>query len=315
MEGLGEALLAPRTSHLAPRTTPCLPVFLSPFNKTLHTLLLLLCVLLLTSCYHKKPLTERYYGENYNFIVRTDSIEMISSQPEEEVSNMPTDTIVFYKDEQLVVVDFRIMPQDSIDSVWVQVAHDQFTFGWTRESTLLPNVDPDDPISQFISTFSNRHLLIFLLIISVIAAVYVVRIVYRKNARIVHFNDISTPYPAALCLVIATSATLYATIQMYAPDMWRRFYFHPTLNPFAAGLLIGLFLITVWLIVIVGLAAVDEVRKRLPFGEAFLYLCGLAAVIAALYIVFSVTTLYYVGYPLLAVYWLWALRRMKNPQK
>ena len=286
-----------------------------PLTKTLHTLLLLLCVLLLTSCYHKKPLTERYYGENYNFIVRTDSIEMISSQPEEEVSNMPTDTIVFYKNEQLVVVDFRIMPQDSIDSVWVQVAHDQFTFGWTRESTLLPNVDPDDPISQFISTFSNRHLLIFLLIISVIAAVYVVRIVYRKNARIVFFNDISTPYPAALCLVIATSATLYATIQMYAPDMWRRFYFHPTLNPFAAGLLIGLFLITVWLIVIVGLAAVDEVRKRLPFGEAFLYLCGLAAVIAALYIVFSVTTLYYVGYPLLFFYWMWALRRIKNPQK
>jgi hypothetical protein len=71
---------------------------------------------------------------------------MIPSQPEEEVSNMPTDTIVFYKNEQLVVVDFRIMPQDSIDSVWVQVAHDQFTFGWTRESTLLPNVDPDDPI-------------------------------------------------------------------------------------------------------------------------------------------------------------------------
>ena len=271
--------------------------------------------LLLTSCYHKKPLTERYYGENYNFIVRTDSIEMISSQPEEEVSNMPTDTIVFYKNEQLVVVDFRIMPQDSIDSVWVQVAHDQFTFGWTRESTLLPNVDPDDPISQFISTFSNRHLLIFLIVISIIAVVYVVRIIRRKNARIVHFNDISTPYPAALCLVIATSATLYATIQMYAPDMWRRFYFHPTLNPFAAGLLIGLFLITVWLIVIVGLAAVDEVRKRLPFGEAFLYLCGLAAVIAALYIVFSVTTLYYVGYPLLIFYWLWALRRLKNPHK
>ena len=70
-----------------------------PPTKTLHTLLLLLCVLLLTSCYHKKPLTERYYGENYNFIVRTDSIEMISSQPEEEVSNMPTDTIVFYKND------------------------------------------------------------------------------------------------------------------------------------------------------------------------------------------------------------------------
>ncbi|MBQ7423358.1 MAG: zinc ribbon domain-containing protein [Prevotella sp.] len=276
---------------------------------------LLVLVLLLTGCYHRQPTTERYYGENFNFIVRADSLELITSQPEEEVSQMPTDTIVFYKNEQLVVVDFRIIPQDSIDSVWVHLAHDQFSFGWTRESTLLPSVDPDDPISQFISTFSNRHLLIFLIVISIIASVYLYKIISRKNAHIVHFNDIDTPYPAALCLTVATSAALYASIQMFAPDMWRHFYFHPTLNPFAVVPLIGIFLATVWLIVIVGLATVDEVRKRLPFGEAVLYLFGVGAVCAALYIVFSVTTLYYVGYPLLAIYWLWAIRRFTHGGK
>lgn len=280
-----------------------------------NIVLLVLGVLLLAGCYHHHPDTKRYYGENFNFIVRADSIELITSQPEEEVSQMPTDTIVFYKNEQLVVVDFRIMPQDSIDSVWVHLAHNQFSFGWTRESTLLPAVDPDDPISQFISTFSNRHLLIFLIVISIIAGVYLTKIIRRKNAHIVHFNDIDTPYPAVLCLTVATSAALYASIQMFAPDMWRQFYFHPTLNPFAQVPLIGIFLATVWLMVIVGLAAVDEVRKRLPFGEAILYLCGVGAVCAALYIIFSVTTLYYVGYPLLVAYWYWAVRRLTRDGK
>ena len=40
-----------------------------------------------------------------------------------------------------------------------------------------------------------------------------------------------------------------------------------------------------------------------------LYLCGLAGVCAVNYIVFSISTLYYVGYPLLLVYGYWAVSR------
>ena len=56
----------------------------------------------------------------------------------------------------------------------------------------------------------------------------------------------------------------------------------------------------------------DEVRKSLPFDEAVVYLFGLAGVCAVDYIVFSFTTLYYIGYPLLAAYFWFAIRRWRK---
>jgi hypothetical protein len=69
------------------------------------------------------------------------------------------------------------------------------------------------------------------------------------------------------------------------------------------------FIIGVWAIIIVAIATVDDVTRMLPLGEAFLYLIGLAAVCAVCYVVFSITTLYYIGYPLLIAYFIFAFRR------
>ena len=96
---------------------------------------------------------KHHYSENFNFVVKADTLYLMRSQPEEAVSMMPIDTFPVNRHDHLVVADIRIMPNDSIDSVWVQVARDQMTFGWAHESELLPKVVPDDPISQFISTF------------------------------------------------------------------------------------------------------------------------------------------------------------------
>jgi len=131
----------------------------------------------------------------------------------------------------------------------------------------------------------------------------------------VHFNDIDTPYPTALALTVATSAVLYASIQNFAPQLWRHFYFHPTLNPLIAPLPIGIFLASCWAIVIVGLAAVDEVRKRLSATDTLVYLCGLAGVCVINYIVFTFTTTYYVGYLLLAAYFVMTIRKGKETVK
>jgi uncharacterized membrane protein SirB2 len=60
---------------------------------------------------------------------------------------------------------------------------------------------------------------------------------------------------------------------------------------------------------IIAIAVVDDVRTLLPFGEALLYLGGLAAVCAVNYIVFSITTLWYIGYVLLVVYIVFAIRQ------
>jgi hypothetical protein len=256
-----------------------------------------------------------HYSSNYNFVVKADSLVLSKLQPEETLSHLQEDSLVVYKNDHLVVADIRIMSADSIDSVWVQVARDQQTFGWIHESKLLPNVVPDDPISLFISTFSDIHLLVFLVIIVLISVYYIMRKLLSASLPIVHLRDINSIYPTLLVLLVATSATFYASIQLFAPQVWHHFYFHPTLNPFSVPLPLNLFLLSVWAILLIGLAAIDDVRHLLPLGDAVLYLCGLAAVCAVNYIIFSVSTLYYIGYPLLIVYVYWAIKRyIKMPR-
>ena len=298
------------------------------------SLLLFLLVLLCSSCYHQntKNINENlldsvgqndsshfkathHYSSNYNFVVKADSLVLSKLQPEETLSHLQEDSLVVYKNEHLVVADIRIMSADSIDSVWVQVARDQQTFGWIHESKLLPNVVPDDPISLFISTFSDIHLLVFLVIIVLISVYYIMRKLLSASLPIVHLRDINSIYPTLLVLLVATSATFYASIQLFAPQVWHHFYFHPTLNPFSVPLPLNLFLLSVWAILLIGLAAIDDVRHLLPLGDAVLYLCGLAAVCAVNYIIFSISTLYYIGYPLLIVYVYWAIKRyIKMPR-
>ena len=298
------------------------------------SLLLFLLVLLCSSCYHQntKNINENlldsvgqndsshfkathHYSSNYNFVVKADSLVLSKLQPEETLSHLQEDSLVVYKNDHLVVADIRIMSADSIDSVWVQVARDQQTFGWIHESKLLPNVVPDDPISLFISTFSDIHLLVFLVIIVLISVYYIMRKLLSASLPIVHLRDINSIYPTLLVLLVATSATFYASIQLFAPQVWHHFYFHPTLNPFSVPLPLNLFLLSVWAILLIGLAAIDDVRHLLPLGDAVLYLCGLAAVCAVNYIIFSISTLYYIGYPLLIVYVYWAIKRyVKMPR-
>lgn len=284
-----------------------------------------------TSCFHNRtnkhsvPVTyshkqldsitfyqTHHYGTNFNFVVKGDSIMLMRQLPEEAINGMPTDSFVVHEGDHLVVADIRIIPKDSIDSVWIQLAQNQTSFGWIHESQLLQNVDPDDPISQFISTFSNVHLLIFLVVICVITVGYGMRKLFRRNAHIVHFNDISSFYPTLLTLIVASSATFYSSIQLFAPDEWRHFYFHPTLNPFSLPTILAVFLCSVWAMLIVGIAAVDDTLHQLSFGDAVLYICGLAGVCAVDYIIFSLTTLYYIGYVFLAMYYIYALWRYFN---
>ena len=93
------------------------------------------------------------------------------------------------------------------------------------------------------------------------------------------------------------------------PLKWRHFYFHPTLNPFAVPRVLGFFLASVWAILILALACLDEVKHRLSLGDAILYLGGLMGVCAVDYIIFSLCTLYYVGYVLLVFYFWFAIHR------
>lgn len=292
--------------------------------RQLSLTILLLVTLLMTGCHQRERDTSlsasscdsvcssspmRHYSFNYNFVVKADSIVLLRQQPEEKLSDLLTDSFVVTKHENVVVADIRIVPNDSIDSVWVQVATAEPSFGWVHETELLPNVVPDDPISQFISTFSDQHTFVFFIVITLIAFAYLWRVIAKRNAHIVHFNDIDSFYPTLLTLVVSTGAVIYATIQLSCPEQWQHFYYHPTLNPFAQSGLLVVFLGLIWTMLIVGLAVVEDAYGHLPLGETILYLCGLAGVCAADYIVFSISTLYYIGYLLFIAYVIFALYR------
>ncbi len=249
-----------------------------------------------------------HYAQNYNFVVKKDSIHLLKQQPEEMLSNMAIDSFAVKKNSHIVVADIKILKDDPIDSVWIEVASDKYEFGWIHESQLLNSVVPDDPISQFILVFSDVHLLIFLIIISLIAGGYVVYRLQRRKVKVVHFDDIDSFYPTLLALTVASAATFYSSIQLFAPDTWRCFYFHPTLNPFALPPILAIFLISVWMMMIILIATIDDVYHKLSPTAATLYLCRLAAVCAANYIIFSITTLYYIGYAILIAYVYYAIR-------
>ena len=312
-------------------------------RKLYVSFLIVLLPLLLTGCYNRGPITPdawdltaqqldsisfyttHHYTQNYNFVVTGDSLVVVAQQPEDmaipdvvssEIETvgmeMQKDSITLRKNEHIVVADIKTVPADTIDSIWVKVARDQLTFGWIHENELLAKVSPDDPISQFIDFFSDAHLLIFLAFCVIVVAAYGVRRLMKRGAKIVHFNDIPSFYPTTLCLLVASSAVLYSSIQLFGPESWRHFYYHPSLNPFALPLHLGLFVSSVWAIVIVAIATVDDVAKKLPLGGAILYLSGLTAVCAVCYVVFSITTLYYLGYPLLIAYYVFAIKRLSR---
>ena len=315
------------------------------FRRGLLCILQCVFCIVLSGCYNQGPLTPdawdlteqqldsisfyttHHYTQGYNFVVSRDSLKILEQQSEmmpvpdiltSEITagdeTMPmlslVDSIILRHNEHIVVADIRTVPSDSIDSVWVKVARDQLTQGWIRESDMLKAVSPDDPISQFIDFFSDSHLLIFLAFCVVVIAAYGLRHLMKKGARIVHFNDIPSFYPTLLCLLVASSAVLYSSIQLFGPESWRHFYYHPSLNPWTLPWHLGLFVSSVWAIVIVAIATVDDIRHHLPLGGAILYLGGLAAVCAVDYVIFSVTTLYYIGYPLLLAYIVFSLYRL-----
>lgn len=249
--------------------------------------------------------TTHHYSQNYNFVVKADTLLLNAEQPSTDI----VDSAFVFKEDEVVVADIQTIATDTIDSVWVKIARDQFTQGWIHECDLLMGVAPNDPISQFIDFFTDTHRIIFLYLLIVVVATYSIRKLLRLNARFVHFNDIDSFYPTLLALLVASSAVFYSSIQLFNPESWRHFYYHPSLNPFVLPPHLSIFITSVWALVIIGIATVDDVLRKMDVSGALLYLLGLAAVCAVDYVVFSVCTLYYIGYPLLAAYYVFSIRR------
>ena len=248
-------------------------------------------VLLLSSCYYQEE-DSTLYEVGDNFELCADSLSLQSNQP---LHNLPIDTLceqlhVYYGDP-LVVAETLVIPEDSVDSIWVKLARDQYTMGWTHQRDFIGSVVPDDPISRFIHLFSIRHLGLFgiLFAISLLALLY--QIFSPRKPHVFFLRDIPSPYPTYLLITLAASALLYAGIQHYVPETWVLYYYHPTLNPFDLPLILSLFLCSAWVLLVLAIATIEEVMRLLPVGEALPYLLSLLGCGILCYFLFTFAAL------------------------
>lgn len=296
-------------------------------------IILLLSLSILSSCYysHREETTRdrwdtvggtqvidsahfyqrHHYWINYNL----SAIDTFSINPEiqGEGSSAEEFKIKIQKADRIVVADIRNVPTDPVDSIWVKIARDQMSQGWVRESELLSKAVPDSPISKFIHYFSDRRSIVFISGLGVAILFILLQAIRRQRIKIVHFNDIDSPYPTLLCITVACSATLYGTIQHFAPVTWVEFYFHPTLSPFGLPPLLSLFIASVWLIILLVIAVMEELGRQTGMVNVISYFFSLTGTCILLYLFFTLTIHLYIGYPLLLAYSVFALlHRAKN---
>lgn len=286
-----------------------------PFFLILQWLLLFL----FPSCQYKQPhLTDQdslpqltvdsthylytyHYTLGTNLIVRSDTL-LLSQLPIAD----KYDTL--YRGDTVAVAEFMTDPTDSIDSVWVKVAHNQDIQGWIHEKEVDKDFVPINIISKCINHFSNLHRWLFTSLIVVFLVLGFFRRKRRKALRFVFYHDIDSAYPILLCFLMAFCATLYESIQMFWPETWEHFYFNPTLNPLKVPFILSLFLLGIWGIIIVWLAAVEETLKMLRLTTALFYLVGLMAACVICYLFFIFAVHIFIGYPIL-LYFLYRIIR------
>lgn len=283
---------------------------------------MLFCLGLLASCRYAPPvlsgedvdqrtrdsvayLFERHYTWNTNLVLQADSLNLVALPLKESFSTL-------YEGDRVVVADLDVHPNDTVDSLWVKLAHSQEVQGWVRECEMKRAFVPADSISQAIYLFSDTHVPYFIVICALFVAFGLVRMLRRKSLKRTGFSDIDSVYPLLLCLLMAFCATLYESMQVFVPDTWEHFYYNPTLSPFQVPLLLSLFLTGLWAFVVVLVATVDVLFRRLSLVTALYYLLGLASACIFCYFFFILTTGIYVGYLFLlalAVLFVRVLRR------
>ena len=197
------------------------------------------------------------------------------------------------------------------DSVWVKVARDQETIGWVPERQLLSHIVPVDPISRCIHLFSNSHALPFFLVLAVFFLCFVYRALRRKQIKLIWLNDIDSVFPITLSWLMAAAATLYNSMQHFVPETWERYYYDPSLNPFDLPFVLGLFVLSVFLILLLGVALLDDLFHQTTMEVAFFYLLGLASCCIFLYIFFTYLWVY-LAYVAFIAYSVWCVRRLRK---
>ena len=247
-----------------------------------------------------------HYGPNFNFELKADSMILVPRE-----GDLIQDTCVVRNKDLLVVAQIkRIEASDSTmeDTFLIKVAHDQTTMGWVKESELLENAVPDDPISQLIDFMTGSRAIWM----SSFLGFGVIAFFFRKmrkqkmsislsELKVVDLIEMDSFYPPLLLILVACVAALYASVQNFVPEFWQEYYFHPTMNPLLLPPIMAVLVTLVWLTLIVIVAVVIEVYNNFYSFRGIIYLFEIAGLCMLIYLLISWTILIYLGYLLLPI--------------
>ncbi|MCC8187901.1 MAG: hypothetical protein LIP08_10495 [Bacteroides sp.] len=235
------------------------------------------------------------YALNTNLEVRTDSVYL-------ECLPVKGLFVSLRQGDRVVIAKLATYPGDSADVAWVKLAHSQEVQGWIPEDQLLEYFAPVDSVSHLIDMFRHTSLS-YLLFVLALFIFLVLALAYRRRPfPVVFFRDIGSPYPALLCLLAACLGTLYETMQLFFPEVWKHFYFHPTLTPWRVPGVLSVFLGCLWGFLLVGIASLDDIFRRLVSGDAWRYLFALMAACVGCYGFFIQSVHFYIGYLLFLLF-------------
>lgn len=242
---------------------------------------------------------------NSNFEVTADSLALCERF-------LVRDSSMLYRGDCIVLADFMVLPHDSIDSLWVKVAHDQNTMGWVRRGELLEAVVPVDPVSKFIhyaesvqGMLSAAGLALFLLIVVWVA-------VWRSRLSVSEIKGENRLFPLLLCMSVATMGVLYAGIRHYVPDTWLHFYYNPSLNPFVLPFVLTCFVGLFWMVLVISVAVIEEGLHRHSFLVAGVRLAALCALCLLEYLFFTLAPFEYVALPCWVLFFCFAWMRLRR---
>lgn len=237
-----------------------------------------------------------HYSENFNFLVKTDSLLLVPRE-----GDIIQDTCVVRRGDLIAVAEIKTIPGDSIDSIWIKVAHDQMTMGWIPEHQLLKGAIPNDEISEMLYDMTNSRVLWMsaLLLFGVFA--YFFHRGKSKQIYLLKFDEMQSIYPFLFLALVGIMGAVYASVQNFVPEFWQEYYYHPVLTPWHLPGIMAVLMALVWAVIIVFIAVIDEVYNHFYFVPGMAYIFELLGLAMFVYLVISQSTYIYIGYALLAV--------------
>lgn len=265
-----------------------------------------------------------HYWKGYNFAA-TDSFGIASRAPFQPVPAYAKDSTIHIAPNDVMAVediqkDTTLTDTTKMGTLWVKVAtlsrHAENSTspatrsGWIKEEDLMKHVVPDAPVSKVIRALGSPVTKWALGIGVVLLGVVLLGLRLRRHLEAVGAQSL---YPVLLNIIVSGSVVLHRSIWHFVPDTWVEFYFYPTLNPFSPELppVVALFVLSLWLLLLVGMAMVDDLRHKTGGGFTQFVLTLLILVVrgAAIFAVFAVICPFWLLYPALLVYWFIILRR------